>query len=607
MTDPAVVERGRGALSVDQHLARSFRGLAALVAVALVVAVATFMVVLAVFQPQLDRLNDGGAAERRANQGMLDMETGVRGWLLTGDAQFLEPYTTGQQELAQGNQQVDDSIGHNSTLAPLILDARVASQAWVTSWAQPLASAQPHHGDPAVLERGKALFDAYRSRESALAGAIDAQFSTAHIDRDATLRIGAAVQALIFAVVLALTLRQHRRLRAALVAPVASLLGAMRRARDGDLESRAPEQGPAEIRQMAAGFNEMAHALAEERSVRASRETAVMYEATKLGEILEMARDLAGSLNLRYVLEAVTGHALSVSGYERVCAWLADEERGRLTLARAATADGAVEMHRDPVELGAGAVGRAAKFGQTVAETPGRDAPPGAQALAAVPMIVGGRVVGVIELWSTHRFTPPPAALAVLETLATQAGTAVEAARLHERTEELSQVDALTRLFNRRRLSTDLEAEWKSARRYGRPLSFCMFDVDHFKHFNDSRGHRSGDAVLEEVARLVAGAVRGSDSAYRYGGEEFALLLRDTPLDAATALSERLRTRIGQRWREEADGFSITASFGVAQLDEGMQSSHELVEAADRALYQAKRSGRDRVVAEPLPARSAQS
>jgi len=214
-----------------------------------------------------------------------------------------------------------------------------------------------------------------------------------------------------------------------------------------------------------------------------------------------------------------------------------------------------------------------------------------------VPRIVGGRVVGVIELSSPRPYRLPEGAVTVVETLASQAGTAVEAARLHQRTEELSQIDALTRLFNRRRLGTDLDAEWKSSRRYGRLLSFCMFDVDHFKQFNDRRGHRSGDGVLEEVARLVAAAIRGSDSAYRYGGEEFALLLRDTPLDAATALCERLRARIAQRYRQEVDGFVITASFGVAQIDDAMLGAQELVEAADGALYDAKRSGRNRVVA----------
>jgi len=606
VTGTAVAERGRGALSIDQHLARTFRGLAALVAAALLVALVTFGLVLRVEQPSLDDLNDGAAAERLANQGMLDQETGVRGWLLAGDPEFLQPYTAGVEELRQGNAEVDDKVGHNSTLAPLVASTRQASQAWTAQWAQPLAAAQPSHDDPTVLSRGKALFDAYRAREGALRSAIAGQLDSAKRYRDATLRLGALLQMVIFVLALVLTLRQRRRLRTALVTPVGTLLGAMRRARDGDLDSRASEEGPAEIRQMAGGFNEMAQALAEERSVRASRETAVMYEATKLGEVLEMARDLAGSLDLAYVLEAITTHALSVTGYERVCAWLAEEERDRLVAARCASADGAVDVDRDPVAPGTGAVGRAAKFGRTVAETPGGDAPAGARSLTAVPMIVGGRVVGVIELWSTRPYDLPAAALDVVETLATQAGTAVEAARLHQRTEEMSQVDALTRLYNRRRLTADLDTEFKSARRYARPLSFCMFDVDHFKHFNDSRGHRSGDAVLEEVARLVSGAVRSSDSAYRYGGEEFALLLRDTPLDAATVLCERLRARVAQRWTQEVDGFGITASFGVAQLDGAMQSTHELVEAADRALYQAKRSGRDRVVAEPLPVRSAQ-
>jgi diguanylate cyclase (GGDEF)-like protein len=309
-----------------------------------------------------------------------------------------------------------------------------------------------------------------------------------------------------------------------------------------------------------------------------------------------MARNLAGSLNARYVMEAAATHALSVSGYEDAVIWLADEDRRRLTPAYRTAAEGSDP--RGEQAMGAdGCVGRAARFGRIAAGSGGSDQdPPAARSVLAVPMIVGGRVVGVIELHTSHDFELPQNALDIVETLATHAGTAVEAARLHERTEELSQVDALTRLFNRRRLGADLEAEWKSSRRYGRPLSFCMFDVDHFKRYNDANGHRSGDAVLEEMARLVTGVIRASDSAYRYGGEEFAMLLRDTPIDAATLLCERLRTRIAQRYHVEDEGFAITASFGVAQVDEQMQAPAELVEAADRAMYQAKRAGRNRVV-----------
>lgn len=596
MTDDAVGERGRGALGVDQYLARSFRAMAGLVAAALLVALGTSIVVLGIYQPQLDHLADGRAAERLSNQGMLDQETGVRGWLLTGEGRFLEPYESGKDEVRRGDGAIDDDLDHDADVASLILPVRVAEQSWMQTWAVPLSSHPPEGAtNVAVLDAGKKMFDAYRSRDAALLDGIDGQISTLRSARDVTLRTSAVVQTGIFVIVVVLTLRQHRRLRAILVPPVNALLGAIRRARDGDLQVRATVAGPAEVRQLAAGFNEMTLALAEERSVRASRETEVMYQATKLRELLDMARNLAGSLNLRYVLDATAAHARSVSGFERACIWLTDEERDRLQVAHCTSVEDAPAPELEPVAMGAGAVGRAAKFGQMMTATEDGDSPAGVASLVAVPMIVGGRVVGVIELSSRRAYELPQGAATVVETLASQAGTAIEAARLHERTEELSQVDALTRLFNRRRLTADLEAEWKSSRRYGRPLSFCMFDVDHFKQYNDRRGHRSGDAVLEEVARLVAGAIRSSDSAYRYGGEEFALLLRDTPLDAAAALCERLRARVALRWRLRTDGFTITASFGVAQVEESMQGAQELVEAADRALYEAKGAGRNRV------------
>jgi diguanylate cyclase (GGDEF)-like protein len=184
-----------------------------------------------------------------------------------------------------------------------------------------------------------------------------------------------------------------------------------------------------------------------------------------------------------------------------------------------------------------------------------------------------------------------PKDVEVLETLGSQAATAVEAARLHERTEELSQTDALTRLFNRRRLDADLEAEVYRANRYGRPLSFIMLDIDHFKAFNDRFGHQRGDEALEMVAKVIVDIGRDSDTAYRFGGEELSVLCRETDLDGATELAERLRAAVERRMAAEG----VTASFGVADLSEGA-SPAELVGAADIALYQAKDRGRNRVV-----------
>src|SRR5581483_5746634 len=215
----------------------------------------------------------------------------------------------------------------------------------------------------------------------------------------------------------------------------------------------------------------------------------------------------------------------------------------------------------------------------------------------AIPMVVGARVIGVLKC-----FLDPPAALSpmtteVLETLASQAATAVEAARLHERTEQLSQTDALTRLFNRRRLDADLEAECYRANRYERPLSFVMLDVDHFKRFNDRFGHQRGDEALEMVAKVIADTARESDTAYRFGGEELAVLCREPDLEGAPELDERLRVAVERRM--EAEG--VTASFGVAALAPGRTSPRELVEPADRAMYDAKRAGRNRVAVAERP------
>ena len=186
-------------------------------------------------------------------------------------------------------------------------------------------------------------------------------------------------------------------------------------------------------------------------------------------------------------------------------------------------------------------------------------------------------------------------AIEVLETLATHAATAIESARLHEVIEERSQMDALTRLFNRRRLQEDLDAECKRSARYGRPLAFVMLDIDHFKAFNDLHGHPKADTALQQVAEVIVGCVRTTDTAYRYGGEEFCVILRETCGTDAMLFAERARLRIEQRFTS-GTLVGITASFGVAGYSAVTNTPGTLVEAADAAMYESKHAGRNRVV-----------
>lgn len=175
--------------------------------------------------------------------------------------------------------------------------------------------------------------------------------------------------------------------------------------------------------------------------------------------------------------------------------------------------------------------------------------------------------------------------------------------------ELLSQTDKLTALFNRRRLDEAVLEETLRAERYHHPLALVMLDVDHFKKYNDRNGHLKGDGVLRQTGKLLLRTKRATDLAFRYGGEEFCLLLPETDLDEAKGLAERLRIAIEKEsfiGEHTQPGARLTASFGIAALAPG-EDPKSLVLRADRALYAAKERGRNRVEISdgPAPRRSA--
>jgi diguanylate cyclase (GGDEF)-like protein len=163
--------------------------------------------------------------------------------------------------------------------------------------------------------------------------------------------------------------------------------------------------------------------------------------------------------------------------------------------------------------------------------------------------------------------------------------------------------DGLTQISNKRKFEEEAVREVARARRYNRPLCLLLFDVDRFKSVNDERGHLAGDFVLKEVVRLVSDFCRKEQVFARVGGDEFAILTPEAKIEGAKTLGERLRSRIANHEFDYAGGcFRVTCSFGVAELSAEMKSPEELYEAADRALYAAKREGRDRVEAFKRPA-----
>jgi diguanylate cyclase len=164
-----------------------------------------------------------------------------------------------------------------------------------------------------------------------------------------------------------------------------------------------------------------------------------------------------------------------------------------------------------------------------------------------------------------------------------------------ERISELATRDELTGLLNRRAMSDLLEAERQRTQRAGHRWSVIVLDIDHFKQVNDLHGHAGGDAVLRAVARTAQAAIRGSDALARWGGEEFVVLLRDTAIDAAGEVAERLRSDLAAlAVRIGAADWRITVSAGVTQYAPG-EATDAAVSRADDALYEAKAAGRNRV------------
>ncbi|WP_288428668.1 PleD family two-component system response regulator [uncultured Agrobacterium sp.] len=166
-------------------------------------------------------------------------------------------------------------------------------------------------------------------------------------------------------------------------------------------------------------------------------------------------------------------------------------------------------------------------------------------------------------------------------------------------TMELAVIDGLTGLNNRRYLDTHLKTLFNRAATRGRPLSVCITDIDRFKQVNDTYGHDAGDEVLREFAARLRSTVRGADLACRYGGEEFVVVMPDTPVEMAAMVAERLRSIIEDRAFVLRSGreLHITASLGIASNAVSVETPEQLLRQADRALYEAKNGGRNRVVA----------
>ena len=224
----------------------------------------------------------------------------------------------------------------------------------------------------------------------------------------------------------------------------------------------------------------------------------------------------------------------------------------------------------------------------------------GTQPLAVVPLIYHERFIGVLmvrsddptRVWQENE-------VLLMRTVADQVAVAVNHARLFAQMQQQALTDALTGCFNRRSFEMQLERDLHLATRMRQTVSLIMIDIDHFKRVNDTYGHDAGDVALRLIANSIRAELRGVDTAARYGGEEFAVILPGASTEGARVVAERLRARI-ESTEVPVVGF-ITASLGIATFPMHAGSRDLLITTADRALYNAKRAGRNSVCIPPEP------
>ncbi len=253
---------------------------------------------------------------------------------------------------------------------------------------------------------------------------------------------------------------------------------------------------------------------------------------------------------------------------------------------------------------------------QLLRETPGSDPGPGSEPEIVDPqhllprpgehpqlpgsvliahLTTKGRPSGSIAIAAAESAAYPERVEKTFEMIVRHANIVIDYARLYESTKRLSITDGLTKLYNHRFFQDALKREFARSKRHRSPLSLALLDIDSFKKFNDTYGHQQGDVVLQELARTLRGQVRNLDVVARYGGEEFAVIMPDAALDVALNVAERLRAAVESHPVEGPSGpLRVTISLGVASVPQAeIDVPAGLIAAADRALYRAKRQGRN--------------
>ncbi len=321
----------------------------------------------------------------------------------------------------------------------------------------------------------------------------------------------------------------------------------------------------------------------------------------------DVGKTLTSSLALNEMLAAVMRKTKEIIGAEAWSVLLVDETTGDLVFEKADTKK--VEKYR--LKPGEGIAGWVAQEGIPVivpdvsldkrfCSRMDKQTRFKTISLMCVPIKSQGRVIGVLEV--VNKVTGEPFTkedLNLLMRLVDQAALTIERTTLYQKMAELVVTDDLTKLFNTRYLNRTIETEIQRSNRYKTSISLIFIDIDYFKNINDQYGHLIGSKLLVEMGQLIIKGLRSIDIVARYGGDEFVVVLPQTPPKAAVQIAERIRKLVEHNTflKKEGYAFKMTASFGVASYPESAKTKEDLIRLADEAMYRVKNTTRNGVYA----------
>ena len=334
----------------------------------------------------------------------------------------------------------------------------------------------------------------------------------------------------------------------------------------------------------------------------------VQLDATKLeqGKLYRAANALAAATTEAQVIESGLNSAREFASFEFAVVTLFDHTSGEHEIC-AVSGEGSDALLGKRFQHNAGLVGMAVANRHPLPYRGDYDrdrqvvftrrlSPPALKSLLVLPLLVHDRPLGTLVLGAARQGALGPHVRPTLEVLASHMAVSLANARMLKRLEEMATTDGLTGLLNKRALVEASEQKIRSARRFDKPLSVLVCDLDHFKSVNDTHGHDVGDLVLRGFADVLKRVKRDIDVVGRFGGEEFVLVCEHTDAGGARLLAERVRAEIESTpFRVESGELRVTCSVGVATFPAAGADWEALFRATDEALYASKRSGRNRV------------